>query len=577
MINKKLLSFDRSALRYVGLNVLLQWLGMLCNVVLVMTVARLLGSVFDGTLTGTALSQGMLLCLVTVPVRYGLTLAASGMSDRASKDVKRTLRSKIYEKLTRLGPGYSEKVATSEVVMLASEGVEQIDTYFAKYLPQLFYSLLAPVTLFVLLVGVHARSAIILLCCVPLIPMSIVAVQKFARKLLDKYWGEYTTLGDSFLENIQGLTTLKIYQADGWKHEQMNAQAERFRKITMKVLTMQLNSVTLMDLMAYGGAGLGIISAASAFAAGSLSLTGALTVILLAADFFLPLRLLGSYFHIAMNGAASAEKIFRLLAEEEPADGSWTADPAHTELKLEHVTFGYEKDRTILKDVSLTVPQGSFVSLVGESGCGKSTIAAILSGSRTVSGGRVTLGGIPVEQLARAQRMQLLTLVPHNAAIFKGNVEANLRMAKPDAAEEQLWAALEQVNLADFCRSQNGLATALHEGGSNLSGGQRQRLAMARALLHDSPIYVFDEATSNVDAESENDIMKAVHSLAGHKTVILISHRLANVVKSDCIYVMDKGRIAQQGTHAELLAADGPYSRLYNAQKQLETLGEVSA
>ena len=577
MINKKLLSFDRSALRYVGLNVLLQWLGMLCNVVLVMTVARLLGSVFDGTLTGTALSQGMLLCLVTVPMRYGLTLAASGMSDRASKDVKRTLRSKIYEKLTRLGPGYSEKVATSEVVMLASEGVEQIDTYFAKYLPQLFYSLLAPVTLFVLLVGVHARSAIILLCCVPLIPMSIVAVQKFARKLLDKYWGEYTTLGDSFLENIQGLTTLKIYQADGWKHEQMNAQAERFRKITMKVLTMQLNSVTLMDLMAYGGAGLGIISAASAFAAGSLSLTGALTVILLAADFFLPLRLLGSYFHIAMNGAASAEKIFRLLAEEEPADGSRTADPAHTELKLEHVTFGYEKDRTILKDVSLTVPQGSFVSLVGESGCGKSTIAAILSGSRTVSEGRVTLGGIPVEQLARAQRMQLLTLVPHNAAIFKGTVEANLRMAKPDAAEEQLWAALEQVNLADFCRSQNGLATALHEGGSNLSGGQRQRLAMARALLHDSPIYVFDEATSNVDAESENDIMKAVHSLAGHKTVILISHRLANVVKSDCIYVMDKGRIAQQGTHAELLAADGPYSRLYNAQKQLETLGEVSA
>ena len=577
MINKKLLSFDRSALRYVGLNVLLQWLGMLCNVVLVMTVARLLGSVFDGTLTGTALSQGMLLCLVTVPVRYGLTLAASGMSDRASKDVKRTLRSKIYEKLTRLGPGYSEKVATSEVVMLASEGVEQIDTYFAKYLPQLFYSLLAPVTLFVLLVGVHVRSAIILLCCVPLIPMSIVAVQKFARKLLDKYWGEYTTLGDSFLENIQGLTTLKIYQADGWKHEQMNAQAERFRKITMKVLTMQLNSVTLMDLMAYGGAGLGIISAASAFAAGSLSLTGALTVILLAADFFLPLRLLGSYFHIAMNGAASAEKIFRLLAEEEPADGSRTADPAHTELKLEHVTFGYEKDRTILKDVSLTVPQGSFVSLVGESGCGKSTIAAILSGSRTVSEGRVTLGGIPVEQLARAQRMQLLTLVPHNAAIFKGTVEANLRMAKPDAAEEQLWAALEQVNLADFCRSQNGLATALHEGGSNLSGGQRQRLAMARALLHDSPIYVFDEATSNVDAESENDIMKAVHSLAGHKTVILISHRLANVVKSDCIYVMDKGRIAQQGTHAELLAADGLYSRLYNAQKQLETLGEVSA
>ena len=577
MINKKLLSFDRGALRYVGLNVLFQWLGMLCNVVFVTIVAYLIGDVFAGTLTTAAFEKGLLICIITVPVRYGLTLCASSMSDRASKDVKRTLRSSIYEKLTRLGAGYSETVATSEVVMLASEGVEQIDTYFAKYLPQLFYSLLAPVTLFILLVGVHARSAIILLCCVPLIPMSIVAVQKFAKKLLDKYWGEYTTLGDSFLENIQGLTTLKIYQADGWKHEEMNKQAERFRKITMKVLTMQLNSVTLMDLMAYGGAGLGIISAVAAFAKGQISLTAALTIILLAADFFLPLRLLGSYFHIAMNGAASAEKIFKLLAADEPKDGTQSVDPAKTELALEHVTFGYEKDRTILHDVSLIIPQGSFVSLVGESGCGKSTIAAILSGARTGYTGAVTLGGVPVKELKEESRLRAMTVVPHNAAIFKGTVGSNLRMAAPAADDAALWAALEQVNLADFCRSQQGLETPLHEGGSNLSGGQRQRLAMARALLHDSPIYLFDEATSNVDAESENDIMKAIRSLAGTKTVILISHRLANVVDSDCIYVMENGTIAEQGKHDALLAAGGAYSRLYNAQKQLENLGEVSA
>ena len=571
MINKKLLSFDRGALRFVGANVAFQWLGMLCNVIFVRAIARLVGAAFAGMLTTGVLWQNLLLCLGTVPFRFVFTLLASGMSDQASKNVKRTLRSNIYDKLTRLGPNYTETAATSEVVMLASEGVEQIDTYFAKYLPQLVYSLLAPVTLFVLLVGVHARSAIILLCCVPLIPMSIVAVQKFAKKLLAKYWGEYTTLGDSFLENIQGLTTLKIYQADGWKHEQMNAQAERFRKITMKVLTMQLNSVTLMDLMAYGGAGLGIISAVSAFAKGQLSLTATLTIVLLAADFFLPLRLLGSYFHIAMNGAASAEKIFKLLAAEEPANGEQTV-PEQAALQLKHVTFGYEKDRTILQDVSLTIPQGSFVSLVGESGCGKSTIAALLSGSRTGYTGSVTLGGVPVEQLQRAQRLRALTLVPHNATIFKGTVEANLRMAKPDATEAELWAALEQVNLADFCRSQDGLQTALHEGGSNLSGGQRQRLAMARALLHDTPIYLFDEATSNVDAESENDIMAAIRSLAGRKTVILISHRLANVVDSDCIYVLDKGRIAERGTHTELLKKQGAYSRLYTAQKQLETL-----
>ena len=573
MINKKLLSFDRGALRYVGLNVLFQWLGMLCNVVFVTAVARLIGAAFAGSLTSALLWQQLVLCLVTVPLRFGFTMLASGMSDKASKDVKRTLRSNIYAKLTRLGSNYTETVATSEVVMLASEGVEQIDTYFAKYLPQLFYSLLAPVTLFVLLVDVHARSAIILLCCVPLIPMSIVAVQKFAKKLLNKYWGEYTTLGDSFLENIQGLTTLKIYQADGWKHEQMNAQAERFRKITMKVLTMQLNSATLMDLMAYGGAGLGIISAVSVFAKGQLSLTATLTIVLLAADFFLPLRLLGSYFHIAMNGAASAEKIFKLLAADEPADGD-RVPGEDTTLRLEQVTFGYEKDRTILHEVSLTIPQGSFVSLVGESGCGKSTIAALLSGSRTGYTGSVTLGGVPVGELQQEQRLHTLTVVPHNATIFKGTVEENLRMAKPDAAESELWAALEQVNL---CRSQNGLQTALHEGGSNLSGGQRQRLAMARALLHDTPIYLFDEATSNVDAESENDIMAAIHSLAGKKTVILISHRLANVADSDCIYVLDKGRIVEQGKHADLLAAQGAYSRLYTAQKQLETLGKEDA
>ena len=576
MINKKLISFDRGAMRFVGANVAFQWLGMLCNIIFVRVIAQLVGAVFAGELTHEMLRQDFVLCLFTIPLRYVFTLLASSMSDCASKDVKRTLRSKIYEKLTRLGAGYSETVATSEAVMLASEGVEQIDTYFAKYLPQLFYSLLAPVTLFVLLVGVHARSAIILLCCVPLIPMSIVAVQKFAKKLLDKYWGEYTTLGDSFLENIQGLTTLKIYQADGWKHEEMNRQAERFRKITMKVLTMQLNSVTLMDLMAYGGAGLGIISAVAAFAKGQITLTAALTILLLAADFFLPLRLLGSYFHIAMNGAASAEKIFRLLAADEPTDGTQEAGE-DTALKLDHVTFGYETDRTILHDVSLCIPQGSFVSLVGESGCGKSTIAAILSGARTGYTGSVTLGGVPVQTLREESRLRTLTVVPHNAAIFKGTVGSNLRMAAPAADDAALWAALEEVNLAAFCRSQQGLDTPLHEGGSNLSGGQRQRLAMARALLHDSPIYLFDEATSNVDAESENDIMAAIRKLAGKKTVILISHRLANVVDSDCIYVMDGGRIAEQGKHEALLTAGGVYSRLYNAQKQLEDLGEVSA
>ena len=571
MIDKRLIGTVPESRKYIAANVTLQWCGLAANVAMMMSVASLLASLLTAPAATARLLTTAAAAAAAVLIRWLCTTGAARMSDLSSRAVKKTLRTQIYEKLLRLGASYSEHVSTAEVVQVAVEGVDQLETYFGAYLPQFFYAMLAPLTLFAVLCFVNVPAAFALLVCVPLIPAAIAAVQTWAKKLLSRYWGQYTKLGDTFLENLQGLTTLKIYQADGLRNDVMNEEAEKFRKITMKVLTMQLNSVTLMDLMAYGGAGLGIISAVSAFAKGQLSLTATLTIVLLAADFFLPLRLLGSYFHIAMNGAASAEKIFKLLAAEEPADGEQTV-PEQAALQLEHVTFGYEKDRTILQDVSLTIPQGSFVSLVGESGCGKSTIAALLSGSRTGYTGSVTLGGVPVEQLQRAQRLRALTLVPHNATIFKGTVEANLRMAKPDATEAELWAALEQVNLADFCRSQDGLQTALHEGGSNLSGGQRQRLAMARALLHDTPIYLFDEATSNVDAESENDIMAAIRSLAGRKTVILISHRLANVVDSDCIYVLDKGRIAERGTHAELLKKQGAYSRLYTAQKQLETL-----
>ena len=575
MINKKLLSFDPAAMRYVWRCVLCQWLSLLCNVAFVWALAGIVGGALGAGLAAGAWPAAFAVCMISIPLRIVCTTRASAMSDKASAGVKRTLRAKIYQKMLALGTNYSETVATSEAVMLASEGVEQIDTYFARYLPQLFYSLLAPLTLFVLLAPVHLRSALVLLVCVPLIPMSIVAVQKFAKKLLDKYWGEYTSLGDDFLENIQGLTTLKIYGADGWKHEQMNEHAERFRKITMRVLTMQLNSVTLMDLLAYGGAALGIISAVAAFAAGQLELAGCLAIVLLAADFFLPLRLLGSYFHIAMNGAASAEKIFKLLAAPEQPDGTRNQPQAESvALQVEHLNFAYQPERPILQDVNLNFPAGSFTALVGESGCGKSTVAGILAGSLTPGSGRVTANGMPVTQLTRAARMQAMTLVPHDAKLFKGTVETNMRMAAPNASEPELWAALEEVNLAAFCREQQGLQTPVTENGANLSGGQRQRLGLARALLHNSPVYLFDEATSNIDAESEDDIMSAIRAMRGKRTVILISHRLANVMDCDTIYTFAAGHVVEQGSHAQLLAAGGEYSRLYNAQRALEQYGQ---
>ena len=575
MINKKLLSFDPAAMRYVWRCVLCQWLSLLCNVAFVWALAGIVGGALGTGLAAGAWPAAFAVCMISIPLRIVCTTRASAMSDKASAGVKRTLRAKIYQKMLALGTNYSETVATSEAVMLASEGVEQIDTYFARYLPQLFYSLLAPLTLFVLLAPVHLRSALVLLVCVPLIPMSIVAVQKFAKKLLDKYWGEYTSLGDDFLENIQGLTTLKIYGVDGWKHEQMNEHAERFRKITMRVLTMQLNSVTLMDLLAYGGAALGIISAVAAFAAGQLGLAGGLAIVLLAADFFLPLRLLGSYFHIAMNGAASAEKIFKLLAAPEQPDGTRNQPQAESvALQVEHLNFAYQPERPILQDVNLNFPAGSFTALVGESGCGKSTVAGILAGSLTPCSGRVTANGMPVTQLTRAARMQAMTLVPHDAKLFKGTVETNMRMAAPNASEPELWAALEEVNLAAFCREQQGLQTPVTENGANLSGGQRQRLGLARALLHNSPVYLFDEATSNIDAESEDDIMSAIRAMRGKRTVILISHRLANVMDCDTIYTFAAGHVVEQGSHAQLLAAGGEYSRLYNAQRALEQYGQ---
>ncbi|HJC15902.1 MAG TPA: ABC transporter ATP-binding protein/permease, partial [Candidatus Fusicatenibacter intestinigallinarum] len=413
----------------------------------------------------------------------------------------------------------------------------------------------------------------ILLICVPLIPVSIVAVQKFAKKLLNRYWGIYTGLGDSFLENLQGLTTLKIYQADGQKAQEMDREAEQFRKITMKVLTMQLNSISVMDIVAYGGAAAGMIVAVGEYLSGRLTFAGALTMLLLASEFFIPLRLLGSFFHIAMNGMAASDKIFRLLDLPEPERGVKATEGAQLKVMFENVGFSYEENREILKHVSLELPAGSLVSLVGESGCGKSTVAAVLTGRNRGYQGSVCLGGVELSEISEAALMRSVTRVAHNSYLFKGTVEENLRMGCPDAGREEMIAVLKKVNLWGFLQEQEGLETRLQERGSNLSGGQCQRLALARALLHDTPVYIFDEATSNIDVESEEMIMEVIRDLAKTRTVLLISHRLANVVTSGCIYMMVRGEIVESGTHEELMSRNGKYRKLFDSQRQLEDYG----
>ena len=444
-----------------------------------------------------------------------------------------------------------------------------METYFGSYLPQFFYAMLAPLTLFTVLSFISFPSAVVLLICVPMIPITIAAVQRWAKKLLAKYWGQYTALGDTFLENLQGLTTTKIYQSDNYKHQEMNEQSERFRKITMKVLTMQLNSITIMDLIAYGGAALGVILAATQFKAGNTSLAGALMIILLAADFFLPMRVLGSFFHVATNGMAASDKIFQLLNLPETDEKTSTV-PSDCSIEMRGLHFSYEPDREILHKVDMRFPMGRFTAIVGESGCGKSTIAAILMGRNKGYTGDLTIGGTPLSDMAESSLMKNITYINHQSYLFKGTIRDNLLMARPDADDNTLWDVLEQVNLANFLKSEQGLDTTLQEKASNLSGGQCQRLALARALLHDSPVYIFDEATSNIDVESENDIMDRIHELAKTKTVILISHRLANVVAADNIYVMDKGRVVESGTHGQLLRKQATFARLWNAQQELE-------
>ncbi|HIV25877.1 MAG TPA: ABC transporter ATP-binding protein/permease [Candidatus Scatomonas pullistercoris] len=581
MIKKRLVGLLSHAKKYIVYQVIWQWLSLLCQILLIYSGTTLLTEALSGNVTPRMAAMYGILTVLAIALRVFCERGASKASCRASVDVKRILRDKIYDKLLRLGVSYRERVSTSEVVQLSGEGVDQLETYFGKYLPQLFYSLLAPVTLFAVLAFVNLPASLVLLICVPLIPASIVAVQKIAGRLLAKYWGIYTDLGDSFLENIQGLTTLKIYQADERKAAEMDEESQRFRRITMKVLTMQLNSTTVMDIVAYGGAAVGMIVALQQFAAGHVGLQGTLMIVLLAAEFFLPLRLLGSFFHIAMNGMAASDKIFALLDLPEPERGTEvipvpgeqteeTVPVAGRSVSVRNLHFSYEMEREILKGVSLEIPAGSFVSLVGVSGCGKSTAAGLLTGRNRGYTGSIRIGGKELSAVSEESLLTTVTLVAHNSYLFKGTVEENLRMGNPDLREERMVEILRKVNLWDFLKGQEGLQTRLLEKGSNLSGGQCQRLCIARALLRDTPVYIFDEATSNIDMESEELIMEVIRELSGKKTVILISHRLANVVGSDRIYLLQKGIVAEEGTHRELMDKGGAYAKLYSYQTELE-------
>lgn len=573
MIRKRLFELVPGAPWHVFLTVALRWLGLVSNIAFVWVVCSTLTLALEGALDVGGMRRALVVGLVALALKAISTKLASRESFAAAVDVKRVLRHRIYEKLLRLGPSYSKRVPTAEVVQLSVEGCEQLEIYFGQYLPQLFSAILAPITLFVALLLMAPAAwpaALVLLVFVPLIPLVIVLVRRTAKGVLSSYWDEYTSLGDSFLESLQGLTTLKIYQADKARHEVMDEEAERFRAVTMRVLRTQLNSIVFMDVGAFGGAAAGMGMALWLLSVGSIDFTEALLVALLSVDFFRPLRRLGSYFHVAMSGMAASDRIFNLLDLEEPTEGGTQVPAQGDHLLMSHVSFSWDGGREVLHDVSVDIPSVGLTAIVGESGSGKSTIAALLAGRAEGYEGKLLLGGRPLAHFDRKALARYVTTVPAASYLFAGTVKDNLLMGHPRASEEDMWSVLEGVDLAAFLRAQDGLDTKIEKRGENLSGGQRQRLALARAFLHNSPVYILDEATSNIDVESEKAIMTAVRGIARYKAVILISHRLANVTAARRIYVLEHGRVVGEGDHARLLLENTTYRRLWEGQQALE-------
>ncbi len=577
MINKRLINKVSQSKKYIAANVAFQWVSLMANIGMIFAITSMLQKLYLRQANNKTFIITASVIVIAILSRFICTTLSSKMGFLSSKSVKKTLRKSIYEKLLKLGSSYSESVSTSEVVQVAVEGVDQLETYFGAYLPQFFYSMIAPLTLFAILSFINLPSAIVLLICVPLIPVTIAAVQTFAKKMLSRYWGQYTTLGDTFLENLQGLTTLKIYKADKFKNEEMNRESENFRKITMKVLTMQLNSVTVMDVIAFGGAALGIIMSITQYGLGNVTLSGCLAIILLSADFFIPMRQLGSFFHIAMNGMAASDKIFRLLDLPQNDNINGKEFPNNHTIYCDNLHFSYEEHREILHGITLQFQPIGLTAIVGEIGCGKSTLAAILMGRNKDYQGELLVADTPLKDISEESLLKNITYIGFDSYLFKGTVRDNLLMGNFNASNDMLWQVLEQVNFSDFLKSENGLETVLTEKAANLSGGQRQRLALARAILHDSPVYIFDEATSNIDVESENEILTQIYKLSKTKTVIMITHRLANAAGADNIYVMENGFIAENGRHRDLIQREGLYARLWNSQSELESYSKGAA
>ena len=571
MIDKKLLALLGDNKKYIFYAVGLMIVGLFANLAITASICYAIQYAADYASSATG-AQGFILPAVIVViamiVRYVTSRMIGDLKDTLGRNVKKDLRQKIYDKIIKLGVRTTDNMSMAGLTQLSMEGVEQLDLYYSAYIPQFFYAMIAPIILFVVTVRINWAVALVLLACVPLIPMSIIAVSRYAKKIFAKYWGKYTSMGDSFLDSVQGLKELKIFQADAAQNIKMNETSEEFRKITMKVLVMQLASTTIMDMVAYGGAGLGIALTIHAVVNGNLSAYSALFLILVAVDFFLPLRAFGSAFHIAMNGASAGNKILSLLAQPDPVWGSETVDS--TEITVKDVTFSYDGTRDVLKHASMNFGSTGMYAIVGESGSGKSTVVNLLLGAYHPQQGSILVGNKPLETLSRESYYSHISVVSYNTYIFNETIRQNFMLAKVDVTEDEIFTALKKVNLYDFIIDNGGLDKVITEDAANISGGQKQRLALAINLVANKDIYIFDEATSNIDIDSEAIIMNNIKELSKEKSVIVISHRLANIIAADTIYYIEDGEVKEHGTHNELMNMHEGYAKLYTTQKKLE-------
>ena len=567
MIDKELFKLIGGNKKYIFTAVLTQVIGLVANVAVTGSVCY---AVYLLTVSAaySEFVYPLIGAVLGIAIRYICSRLTGEIKDKLGRQVKKDLRERVYDKIVKLGVRTTDGMSMAGLTQVAVEGVEQLDLYYSSYLPQFFFAMIAPVVLFLICVRIDWRTSLVLIACVPLIPVSIVAVSRYAKKIFAKYWGKYTSMGDKFLDSVQGLKELKIFMADEKQHRKINESAEEFRVITMKVLVMQLASTTIMDLVAYGGAGAGIALAICGTAFWGLNPIAALFLCLVAVEFFLPLRAFGSAFHVAMNGASAGKKIISLLNAPDPEWGEKSV--GGKEIKLTDVTFSYDGKRDVLKNVSMTFPEKGMTAIVGESGCGKSTVVNMLVGAFRPQSGEVTVGGKQLEKLSRENWYSHLSAVSYNTYIFNESVRDNFKLAKESVTDEEIYSALEKVNLKEFISENGGLDKVITEDANNISGGQKQRLALAVALLSDKDIYVFDEATSNIDIDSEGIIMKNIKAISENKSVIVIFHRLANVVTSDNIYYMEDGEVRERGSHESLMSAKQGYARLYNAQKTLE-------